>query len=403
MSYRLIIMIIPRLGAFILLSSAVLFSVDIKSFFSKRNIYKPLEITVYCLLLFLASPLLFAIVAGVGGFVIFKTFPNELKLFFQMWYFALVLYMIIRSVVRLFYFIADLMKKTREKPLFIETRRDFLKGPFLLIPPLVSSYFTALTMREKYDLVINAVHIPYGKNKDTEQGLSFVQISDLHLGQFFGPDKLNFYLNKVLCLKPDLVFLTGDIINSENSSFSGTISLWKNFTSQVPVIACMGNHDYFDNPLDFAKIANKAGIQFLLDEKTYFKKGSFLVQIGALEYSFRKGTTEKSLLKIDLDDDSEAFTVLLSHNPQVFDHVKRANFDIMLSGHTHGGQIVFDRSPHGASIIDPFIKYRRGMYRDGKRKLYVNSGLGSWFALRLNCPPEITFFKLGSWKNKNKA
>ena len=86
---------------------------------------------------------------------------------------------------------------------------------------------------------------------------------------------------------------------------------------------------------------------------------------------------------------SGALTVLLAHHPDFFDEAVSYGVQLVLSGHTHGGQIGL----FGVPLVPPLFRYMRGWYTQGQTKLYVHSGNGSWFPYRLGCPPEIAYFR----------
>ena len=90
------------------------------------------------------------------------------------------------------------------------------------------------------------------------------------------------------------------------------------------------------------------------------------------------------------DVPANAVKVLLAHHPDFFDGAAEQGVELVLSGHTHGGQIGF----LGVPIVPPVFKYMRGVYHIGSTMGYVHSGNGSWFPYRLGCPPEIAVFTI---------
>jgi predicted MPP superfamily phosphohydrolase len=93
--------------------------------------------------------------------------------------------------------------------------------------------------------------------------------------------------------------------------------------------------------------------------------------------------------------DDGAPRILLSHHPRTFNEARDLQFDLMLSGHTHGGQISLGRI--GDYAITPLLAgefYHNGLYEHRGRRLYVNAGAGGWLPVRINCPPEITLIEL---------
>jgi hypothetical protein len=93
--------------------------------------------------------------------------------------------------------------------------------------------------------------------------------------------------------------------------------------------------------------------------------------------------------------DDGAPRVLLSHHPRTYVEARELDFGIMLSGHTHGGQIKLGRiGDHAITPVLPIDFYHNGLYQHGRSRLYVNAGAGGWLPVRINCPPELTLVQL---------
>ena len=111
----------------------------------------------------------------------------------------------------------------------------------------------------------------------------------------------------------------------------------------------------------------------------------------------QKRTVKESLdIALDGVEDDAAPRIVLSHHPRGFHEARMREIDLMLSGHTHGGQIHLGRvGEYAVSPLLPFLLYHKGEYEYQGRRLYVNSGLGSWMPLRIHCPPELTLIEVG--------
>ena len=231
----------------------------------------------------------------------------------------------------------------------------------------------------------------YSATKITTQGLTLesdklqktlraVQLSDLHLGS----RSLKFVsraINITNKLKPDMVFITGDLIDMsqvkpESLDILGQLN--------VPTFFVTGNHDRYVGSAEHFAAIRQAGIT-ILNNKSVLHKG---IQIMGIADENNRNQVRDRLADIDID--TTKYTVLLYHKPENFDAVIQNQIDLMLTGHTHAGQIF----PFNLIVKKqfPFIK---GLYQDGNSSLYVSQGTGTWGpVMRFGSANEITVFEL---------
>ncbi len=203
--------------------------------------------------------------------------------------------------------------------------------------------------------------------------------------------------------------VTGDIIDNNNAFLPTASTFFSLIDAMLPArrgyvaggraFGVMGNHDYIDDGIAAAKAFNKAGLKMLHNRHEVIGRGKGRLQLAGLDYpplgrgrnlimqEYFKATSAKLQSNLPV--------VLLNHNPADFEFLKTQKVDIVLSGHTHGGQINFshkqDSYLNGARW---FYKYYVDHYAELGSQLYVNRGLGHWFPLRVSCPPEITVLVL---------
>lgn len=241
------------------------------------------------------------------------------------------------------------------------------------------------------------------------KGLRLVQISDIHIGNLIGERYLNFTVGLIRDARPDYVLVTGDIIDNNNaflpvaaSYFAQIAAILRRATDKPEerrLLGVLGNHDLIDNGLVAGQGLSRAGLRILRNELQTVRRGRGTLQIAGLDYPpLGRGRTEmmKSYFaQVKEMRNAETPLVLLNHNPADFEFLKTQSVDLVLSGHTHGGQINFSRSQNtllnGAHWM---YKYYVDHYAEQGSQLYVNRGLGHWFPLRVNCPPEITVITL---------
>ena len=216
-------------------------------------------------------------------------------------------------------------------------------------------------------------------------GRRAVQISDLHLDRYHA--RHDSVLRTIAGLKPDWIFVTGDLLNVSDG-LPHLFRFLAGLRSLAPVFLTLGNHDHYSGvPVDqFNELADRHKLHLLVNQTMFVPTEGGELGIVGLD--------DPSLHRADLTcippRTEGRFTVLLAHAPNVLDHLDhRHAVDLILCGHSHGGQW---RPP----LIPPFwLPYGcrgrvHGHYQQNRHRLYVNRGLGwSLLPLRWSCPPEI--------------
>lgn len=241
------------------------------------------------------------------------------------------------------------------------------------------------------------------KNKRSDlRGLRIVQMSDLH----YGPtNKKNSYFNRAIdiinSLTPDLIVLTGDYYQWDPEYLYQLPQMLSRMRAPLGIYGCFGNHDYGscypgelqNDPFDYGIVKaafERNNIRILTNEKQQleFNNQKFNL-IGLHDLWSGMFDPDEAFDRVD----EKYPTFVLSHNPDTATLINN-DFDLMLSGHSHGGQISW---PLVGSVTMPMNKkqYRRGLHQLSKRKqLYVNRGLGYTFKMRLNSPPEVSLIRI---------
>lgn len=244
---------------------------------------------------------------------------------------------------------------------------------------------------------------------DDLKGLRIVQISDIHVGNLIGEHYLRFTVELIKNARPDYIVVTGDIIDNNNAFlpvaqqyFARLATLLENNrTTAKPqrLLGVLGNHDLIDDGLVAAQGLADSGLSILRNEIMTIRRGKGLLQLGGLDYPpLGRGRSEimkRYFTELQAQQRVGIPLVLLNHNPADFAYLKTQKVDLVLSGHTHGGQINFVRSQSTLFNAAGWVyKYYVDHYEEEGVQLYVNRGLGHWFPLRVNCPPEITVITL---------
>lgn len=222
------------------------------------------------------------------------------------------------------------------------------------------------------------------------EGFTLLHISDLHLDMWADiPDALIEALGRAEGY--DLCVLTGDF---RARTFGPYIAALKGMARvlphiKAPVYGILGNHD----TIRMAPGLEDLGIQMLLNEWVTLERGGEAIYLAGIDdpHYYRADNLEKATDGIP----EQALSILLSHSPEMYRHAAYADFDLMLSGHTHGGQICL---PGGIPLILNANAPRalcRGQWRYHGLQGYTSVGSGvSIVDVRLNCPPEITLHRL---------
>lgn len=234
-------------------------------------------------------------------------------------------------------------------------------------------------------------------------GFTIVQISDLHNKEFGeGQHKL---LKKIYDVKPDLIAVTGDIIDSRDADFKMALDLIEEAIRIAPVYYVTGNHEAWSKSYkDLEKQLRQIGVIILDDKMVRIIRGKETIQLIGLSdpdftlkndwFDERRAMLNKKLQDIAKAD--SAYKILLAHRPELVDVYAKNSINLVLSGHAHGGQF---KIPFLGGVIAPdqgfFPKYTEGVYKIGGTKMIVSRGLGnSIIPIRINNRPELVVVTL---------
>jgi predicted MPP superfamily phosphohydrolase len=311
---------------------------------------------------------------------------------FWVW-FSLGLYMglsfFAADVVRLGHWLSYRARGARP-PKVDESKRLFLArsvaGASAVVAASVSGWgsYRALGAPEISEVPIKLPHLPKALD-----GLTIVQISDIHIGDILGGDFLAELVERCNALKPDLVAITGDLVDGSVRELGSTIATLQGLRSRYGTYFCTGNHDYYSGADAWCRALGQMGITVLRNRHVSIgdKGASFdLLGVddwGARHSGYRQGYDLKAALA---GRDPERASVLLAHQPANLDAVAQAGLGLQLSGHTHGGQMW----PF-TELVSLRWPRSRGEYALGNgSSLYVSRGTGFWGApMRVDSPPEI--------------
>jgi predicted MPP superfamily phosphohydrolase len=278
------------------------------------------------------------------------------------------------------------------------TRRTFLSGSAAAAAGL--ALYSGEFARHEISVLSHTIRL--ANLPGAFHNFRIAQISDIHFDEYTEPFFVRRVIAQVNALQPDLVLLTGDYISFAPMSRDFVIKALERCAETLKSIACpqrfavMGNHDSFLGVPVVRGTLAEAGIPMLVDEHMPIERAGQRFWLCGI----RDPVTQAPNLTRAIPAQPDGPVLLMSHGPDFADTVladpRGSLVDLMLSGHSHGGQV---RLPLIGALQLPTggRKYVEGLFQLGRMQLYVNRGIGTvGLPFRLNCPPEITLFTLQS-------
>jgi predicted MPP superfamily phosphohydrolase len=246
--------------------------------------------------------------------------------------------------------------------------------------------------------VIRRIGLQTPRDMTSLHGLRIVQFSDVHIGRLMPQGHLTHIVEATNGLDPDIVVCTGDLLDHDMEQLEQAQELLRGVKHRHGLFMCLGNHEYYaagEKMDELIAGVEDAGCVLLRDQNRKIPVGRDHLWVLGIDYPGRRQSPAMFDHALEGVADDDAPRIVLAHNPSCFWEGRERPIDLMLSGHTHGGQVSLGRI--GELEISPVLlveKYHAGQYEHEGRKLYVNSGTGHWMPIRVNCPPEITVIEL---------
>ena len=248
---------------------------------------------------------------------------------------------------------------------------------------------------------IRKTEISLGSGSRNPASLRIAHLTDLHLSPAVSLDYLRSAFRETANQRPDLICLTGDYITTEVTRRAEFIDALKILSSAAPTYACPGNHDGgawaearggYPTPDEIRSILSESKVIFLENGTAGLEIRNHRVVIGGLGDIWAKRCDPEAIRKM-LDTAQADLRIILSHNPDSKTETGSLKWDLLLAGHTHGGQLYlpFLGAPF-APVNDK--RYLNGLYEYGNGKIHVSAGVGNLHGVRLNCRPEISILDI---------
>jgi predicted MPP superfamily phosphohydrolase len=299
--------------------------------------------------------------------------------------------------------------ETKETEEAVMSRRTFCKRAVAVIPVLTFGTGMAGTFLGERDLATTVHRLRFPSLPDYLEGYKIGQISDVHMGLFFSPQRLQEAMDALADQGVHRLELTGDLIDELSLLPDFQDVLVKN-AARFPdgIDFCYGNHEYYRSFSAITAMLAHTPVRILRNSHIMASpgRGEGLTgrqgsddrpfYIAGADYSFAKGEAAFTMEREDYvktavaDIPADAFVVMLAHHPDFIDEAFERGIPLTLCGHTHGAQF----APIGPLVQAIGFKYLRGLYGRPGCYGYVNRGTGHWLPFRIGCSREVSVFEL---------
>ena len=227
----------------------------------------------------------------------------------------------------------------------------------------------------------------YFNSDKISKDIVIAQVSDLHINRATSASHIKELVNEVNLLNPDVIVLTGDIIDDNVLFIDDQIAALKELSAPYGVYSVMGNHEYYHDVYAAKRVLDDAGLKFLFNGGVHIQNSNvFISGIPDMNTMYERINLWRTIYQSTPED----YKILLSHSPVIIDSLSKGLFDLVLAGHTHGGQIF----PFHF-LIKQANHYIAGQYHINGTDLYVSRGVGTWGPkMRFLAPSDITLIHL---------
>lgn len=331
-----------------------------------------------------------------------------LYLFSIVWYIPklpIALVLLAKDILRIFRWIVSKFRATKRAENATRNEEETLPGRRAVLQAsawgLAGIPFIMVGdgMQNTDNITVYAHDVELPKLPSAFDGLKIVQISDIHTGSFRDARPFQEARRIIEAQRPDLLLITGDFVNFQADELKLIRTELEKLKGDLGVWASLGNHDHYSSREDHSllkSMVRNSGINLLVNENHSFDiDGEKLQLVGTDNTGL--GQKFADLPAALIGTQPEHPTILMAHDPTFWDKEVRekTTVDLMLSGHTHGGQVGMNIMGKEYSFAQLVYKQWAGLYKEGEQFLYVNRGLGTVGPpIRIGIPPEITVITL---------
>lgn len=253
------------------------------------------------------------------------------------------------------------------------------------------SQFARYALAEANSLSVEKVRIQLKRLPKKLEGFRLIHLSDIHHSPFTSLEHILRAVTVANSLKPDMFVLTGDYVSHESEYIEPVAEALGKLESEFGTFACLGNHDHWTDADLVTDSFRRAGISVFINEGARLEaRGASFWLAGVDDYMVGK-TDLPAALRGSFPDEMK---MLLAHNPVLVRQAARYNVDLVLSGHTHGGQV---KLREDEKRVLPRRSLKNGLHQRKNTQIYITRGIGTVvLPIRYQCPPEISLLELSS-------
>ncbi len=224
-------------------------------------------------------------------------------------------------------------------------------------------------------------------------GLRIGHVSDFHLGELLPIDRAINVVEQLAQQEPDLIACTGDVVDLHHYDAKPLLHALAHVNAPLGAALVLGNHDELHCPNTICKMAEHEGLIVLRNDAVELNRNGNRLTLAGIDWA-KSQTACANFVEQTCGPagNGSGAHLLLAHNPKAFPAAADRAIPLTLSGHTHGGQIALKGRPNTNLAISH--RHSAGLFEKGHSRLFVTTGVGSWFPLRLNCPAEIAIITM---------
>lgn len=265
------------------------------------------------------------------------------------------------------------------------SRRAILKGALAGAVGAVTGTATYGVAYERHRLGVTQADLPVSGLPPALDGVRIALLTDLHHSELVGADDIRHAVDRTLSLNPDLIVLGGDYVTFGNREYVGPVAeLLAPLHATHGVFAILGNHD---DDKDMPAALMRRGFTVLKDQRTRLELRGEALQLAGIRFWTRRPADIARVLRNAHDT-----VLLLAHDPRRLTEASALDVPAVLSGHTHGGQVVL---PGVGAIAKARFPVLQGLGQRDNTTIFVSRGIGTVYVpVRINCPPEVALVTL---------